>query len=161
MTGSAASLESLLSHVADKPVPLARLACLLLAKGQGERARELCAQAIALAPHSAEVHSIAAYVFGHGVPSFYFGMVRDSIRHRVYEKAIHRAIQPGSHVLDIGAGTGLFAMMAARAGAAEVVTCEANRAVAAAVSKIIEREWERRVLYQLAASEAKLIGTGK
>jgi type III protein arginine methyltransferase len=131
--------ESLLSHVADKPVPLARLACLLLARGQGERARELCAQALALAPHNAEVHTIAAQIFSHNVPGWYFYMVRDSNRHLAYEKAFRRAIQPGSHVLEIGAGTGLFAMMAARAGAAEVVTCEANPTVAAVVSKIIAR----------------------
>jgi protein arginine N-methyltransferase 7 len=138
MTCRAAGLESLLSHVADKPLPLARLACLLLARGQSERARELCAQAIALAPHNAEVHAIAAQILSHNVPP-YFSMVRDSIRHGVYEKAFHRAIQPGSHVLDIGAGTGLFAMIAARAGAAEVVTCEANPTVAAAVSQVIAR----------------------
>ena len=34
---SAAALEILLSYVADKPVPMACLACLLLANGQGER----------------------------------------------------------------------------------------------------------------------------
>ena len=34
---SAAALEILLSCVADKPVPMACLACLLLANGQGER----------------------------------------------------------------------------------------------------------------------------
>jgi hypothetical protein len=44
---SAAALEILLSYVADKPVPIARLACLLLANGQGGRARKLCARAIA------------------------------------------------------------------------------------------------------------------
>jgi len=134
---SAAALEILLSHVADKPVPMARLACLLLANGHGERARKLCARAIALAPHNAEVHVLAAETFSHGVLRCYFPLVQDTARHKLYDMAFRRAIKPGSHVLDIGAGTGLFAMMAARAGAAEVVACEANPTVAAAASKII------------------------
>jgi type III protein arginine methyltransferase len=131
------NLETLLSFLADKPVPLARLACLLLAKGQGERARELCAQAIAMAPCNEESHAIAAQVFGHNVPGWYFPMVRDHVRHMAFEKAMHRAIRPGCRVLEIGTGTGLLAMMAARAGAAEVVTCESNPAVAATASEIV------------------------
>jgi len=75
---SAAALEILLSHVADKPVPMARLACLLLANGQGERARKLCARAIALAPHDAEVHVLAAETFIHGVLRCYFPLVQDT-----------------------------------------------------------------------------------
>jgi protein-L-isoaspartate O-methyltransferase len=136
---SAEALEILLNHVADKPIPMARLAWLLLANGQGERARKLCARAIALAPHNAEVNVLAAEVFSHGVLPYYFPLVQDTARHKLYNMAFRRAIRQGSHVLDIGAGTGLFAMMAARAGAAEVVACEANPAVAAAASEIVTR----------------------
>jgi type II protein arginine methyltransferase len=139
MTCDAATLEPLLGQVGTRPVLLARLACLLLAKGQSERARELCVKAIAQAPFDAELNTIAAQVFSHEVPRWYFYMVCDTARNRAYEMALHRAIRPGDRVLDIGAGTGLFAMMAARAGAAEVVTCEANVVVAAAVSEIIVR----------------------
>ena len=127
----------MLNHVADKPLPLARLACLLLEKGQSERALKLGAQALAQAPRNAEVHAIAAEIFSHNVPRWYFHMVRDDVRHRGYEMALRRAIRPCSRVLDIGTGTGLLAMMAARAGAAEVVTCECNPTVAAVASEII------------------------
>ena len=44
-----------------------------------------------------------------------------------YDAALRRAIRPGCRVLEIGTGSGLLAMMAARAGAAQVVTCERNR----------------------------------
>jgi hypothetical protein len=108
---------------------MARLACLLLANGQGERARKLCARAIALAPHDAEVHVLAAETFSHGMLRCYFPLVQDTARHKLYDMAFRRAIKPGSHVLDIGAGTGLFAMMAARS--------DANPTVAAAASEII------------------------
>lgn len=137
MTDAEATLETLVAQVADKPVAMARLARLLLTMGHDQRARELSARAVSMAPCNGEVHALAAEVFSHDVPTYYFSMVRDKARHKIYEMAFRRAIGPGSRVLDIGAGTGLFAMMAARAGAAEVVTCEQNTTVAAAVSAVI------------------------
>lgn len=137
MTDSTATLEILLSRAADKPVLLARLAQLLHTKGQIERARGLCTQAVALAPGSGEVRALAAEVFSNGVAGWYFPMVQDRVRHAAYEMAMRRAIRPGCRVLEIGTGTGLLAMMAARAGAAEVATCESNPVVAATASEII------------------------
>ena len=122
MTESAGDLDTVLRHVAEKPLPLVSLAVSLLAKGQEDRARQLCARS--LGAWDAEIRALAAEVFSHGVPTWYFSMLRDSARHKKYEAAFRRAIKPGSRVLDIGSGTGLFAMMAARAGAAEVITCE-------------------------------------
>jgi type III protein arginine methyltransferase len=139
VTCTTAIPEKLLSHVANKPVAMARLACLLLAKGHGNWARELCKQAIAMAPNDAELYAIAAQVFSHKIPGWYFWMVRDHVRHVAYEKAIRRAIFPGCRVLEIGTGTGLFAMMAARAGAAEVVACERNPAIAAIAIETVAR----------------------
>jgi type II protein arginine methyltransferase len=83
------------------------------------------------------VNGIAAEVFSHGLPNCYFSLVQDTTRHKIYESAFRRAIRPGDRVLDIGAGTGLFAMMASRAGAGEVITCEAIPQVAAVASEII------------------------
>ena len=136
-TDSTLNLQSLLPHVAEKPVLLARLASVLLAMGHGARARELCARASTLAPDSAEVHAISAEIFSHGIPRWYFPMVRDHARHAAMETALRRAIRPGCRVLDIGTGTALFAMMAARAGAGEVITCEENLVVAATATEII------------------------
>ena len=156
MTDGASSLQTLLRHVADEPVPLARLACLLLAMGHVEWARELCARAIALAPDNAEVVAFSADIFSHEVASWYFPMVRDRIRHAAMEAALKRAIRPGCRVLDIGTGTGLFAMMAARTGAVEVVTCESNPAVAAAATEIIARNGLAGHVRVIAKSSADL-----
>jgi type III protein arginine methyltransferase len=134
-----ASFEILLNYVADKPVLLAKLARLILAKGECQRARALCARAVSLASDNAEVRALAAEVFSHGVPDWYFPLLQDSVRHKLYELAFRKTIHPASRVLDIGAGTGLFALMAARAGAAEVITCESNSAVAEVVSEIVAR----------------------
>jgi SAM-dependent methyltransferase len=71
------------------------------------------------------------------VPACHFEIVRDELRNAAYDAALRRAIGPGSRVLEIGTGTGLIAMMAARAGAAEVMTCEINPVIAQAAREII------------------------
>src|SRR5437016_5613817 len=125
-------LHDLLKFVEGKPLPMARLALAIMAKGQKAAAHDLCARAMALAPNNAEVLS-------QDVPSYYFTLIRDAARHELYEGAFRRIIRPTSRVLDIGSGTGLFAMMAARAGAAEVVTCESNPIVAETVANVIAK----------------------
>ena len=137
MTGRAAGLESLLSHVADKPVPLARLARLLLAKGQHNQARQLCARAVAMAPDDAECASLRPRSLATRYPVGIGLMLQDRARNMAYDAALRRAIRPGCRVLEIGTGSGLLAMMAARAGAAQVVTCECNAAIADVASEII------------------------
>ncbi|KAI7751280.1 hypothetical protein M8C21_003872 [Ambrosia artemisiifolia] len=45
----------------------------------------------------------------------YLDMLNDSVRNRAYCKAIDKTVSKQCHVLDIGSGTGLLSMMAARA----------------------------------------------
>ena len=57
-----------------------------------------------------------------------FGMHRaflnDDIRNEAFEKAIKRHVKPGSRVVDLGSGSGIWACVAARAGASKVVAIE-------------------------------------
>jgi SAM-dependent methyltransferase len=69
-------------------------------------------------------------------PAWHFPMMADAARNDAYDQALRRAA-PGRRVLDIGAGSGLLAMMAARAGAAKVTTCEVVPAIAAAAREVI------------------------
>lgn len=48
----------------------------------------------------------------------------DNERTRAFEKAIKKAVKPGDTVLDAGTGSGVFALFAAQAGAARVVSIE-------------------------------------
>jgi type II protein arginine methyltransferase len=64
-------------------------------------------------------------------------MLADQARNRAFEGAIRRAVAAGGTVLDIGTGSGLLAMMAARAGADLVVACEQNSAIAETAREIV------------------------
>ncbi len=48
-------------------------------------------------------------------------MLEDEVRVNAFEKAIREKVKPGDRVLDVGTGTGILALLAAKAGATEVV----------------------------------------
>ncbi|MDB4946862.1 MAG: Protein arginine N-methyltransferase 1 [Labilithrix sp.] len=59
----------------------------------------------------------------------YGRMAGDGVRMDAYARAIARVVTPGCTVLDLGAGTGIMSLLAARAGARRVHACEINPAV--------------------------------
>jgi precorrin-6B methylase 2 len=71
------------------------------------------------------------------IPRWHFAMLNDRERCDAYSVALERRVRPGMHVLDIGTGGGLLALMAARAGAGRVTTCESNPLVAELARRII------------------------
>ena len=130
-------LADVIRQAEGSPALLARVATLLLSRGNVSGARKLSQLALDLAPNDDEVRVLVSEVQSHDVGGWYFPMVLDDSRQKLYEKAFELVIWPGCRVLDIGSGTGLFAMMAARAGASQVVTCEAKPEVAAAVTNVV------------------------
>ncbi|MFV2178034.1 50S ribosomal protein L11 methyltransferase [Actinomadura sp. LOL_016] len=75
----------------------------------------------------------------HAVPRWHWEMLHDEERADLYDLAIRRAVtaNPDALVLDIGAGSGLLAMMAARAGARGVVACEGQPSVAQTAVEVV------------------------
>jgi tetratricopeptide (TPR) repeat protein len=72
-----------------------------------------------------------------GIPSWHFHMLADTARNAAFDVAIRKAVQTGDLVLDIGTGSGLLAMMAARAGASKVIACESSENIANAAKDIV------------------------
>ena len=131
-------LDTLVARVADRPVAMLNLARTLLAMGHVNQARELAERALAAGADS-QTHTLAAEILSFGVPVWHFTIVRDEVRNAAYDAALRRTVRPGMRVLEIGTGSGLLAMMAARAGAGHVCTCEMNPSVAAAARQVIAR----------------------
>jgi protein arginine N-methyltransferase 1 len=59
----------------------------------------------------------------------YGDMITDRPRMDAYAGALRQSVRPGSMVLDIGAGTGIFSLLACELGAAEVHAVEPNEAI--------------------------------
>ena len=130
-------LEALIAKASASPLALARLARTMFGSGKKIRAREIGVSALEAAPDNAEVRSLAHSVLSRGVAPWYFSIVRDEARNAAFEGAIRRAVSATTKVLEIGAGSAMFAMMAARAGAKQVVTCEMHSGVADAARDIV------------------------
>ena len=59
----------------------------------------------------------------------YGEMIADRGRTEAYAEALRKAIKPGCVVLDIGTGTGIFAMLACKYGADRVYAVEPSDAI--------------------------------
>ncbi|MGK5088017.1 50S ribosomal protein L11 methyltransferase [Bdellovibrionota bacterium FG-2] len=74
------------------------------------------------------------------VALWHFPMMNDSVRNEAYDQALGAALHAKKGaVLDIGTGAGLLALMAARHGASQVVTCEGVSVIARKATKIIQQ----------------------
>ena len=93
-------------------------------------------RALAADPGFVEARDNLVLACAKAAPPWHFPMMSDQRRNAAYAAALAR-VAPGRRVLDIGAGSGLLAMMAARAGAAIVTTCEMEPTVAARAAAVI------------------------
>jgi protein arginine N-methyltransferase 1 len=57
------------------------------------------------------------------------GMIADDVRMAAYEQALRRTVRPGSVVVDIGTGTGIFSLLACQFGARKVYAIEPDPAI--------------------------------
>lgn len=122
--------------VFDRPEIFLSLGLSLLDQNRAAAAEQLIAETLARHPGDQVYENVAAIIRTRKLPSWHASMLRDGPRNAAYRAAIE-ATARGRVVLDIGTGSGLLAMMAARAGAERVVACEANPLVAEAARRIV------------------------
>jgi len=113
-------------------------------------------RAIDLNPDFAHARTNLRNAYHDVVPAWHFAMLDDAQRNAAYEKAIRRAVK-GKRVLDIGTGAGLLAMMAARAGAAHVTSCETLGIVAERAQQVIAANGLADRITVIAKSSTELI----
>lgn len=107
------------------------LAASLVSKGkshlenkQYDDARHCFESVLYLAPEHREARLGLNRVYRKLIPRWHFEMLNDEERNSAFERAIVKSITPSTTVLDIGSGSGLLAMMAARAEAKQTISCE-------------------------------------
>nr|WP_161593731.1 50S ribosomal protein L11 methyltransferase [Parerythrobacter lutipelagi] len=122
----------------NDPAQLLQRGSELLAERGRAMALQLVERARAANTGDPRIEQVCRILETHRVPRFHAKMLEDARRNRAYRTAIE-ALVPGRRVLDIGTGSGLLAMMAARAGAASVIACEQDPRLAATAREIIAR----------------------
>lgn len=106
------------------------LAHVLHSEHRLDEAIEVLLHGLEIAPGHPLLVFAARLVHSAAIPGWHLPMINDHERNEAYEKSLARAVTIDSTVLEIGTGSALVAMMAARAGARHVTTCEVNQPLA-------------------------------
>ena len=127
---------------------------------QPDYAAALYRQASMLDPVLVAARSRLAGTLERLVPAWHVPMMNDDARNEAYYRGLRSSVGPASTVFEIGTGSGLLSMMAARLGAQQVVTCEAEPVIATAAQHIISRNsLDRRIKLLTKRSTEVELGT--
>ncbi|MBO3698030.1 tetratricopeptide repeat protein [Roseivirga sp. E12] len=107
--------------------------------GQFDEAIETFRSVLEQNPDSLAAHQNLAKVMTRFVPPWHLKMLADQERNDAFEKAIKKSVNKDSVVLDIGTGSGLLSMMAARDGAKKIYACEMSKYIADVAKLNIEK----------------------
>lgn len=102
-------------------------------------------EAGALVPEAADAPARALDGSGFDGAGIHAAMLNDRVRTQSYLRAIAETVQRDDVVVDLGTGTGILAMAAARAGARRVYAIEATRVAAAAERLIADNNMADRI----------------
>lgn len=116
----------------------ASLAQALHDQQQSEAAMDVIREGLRHLPEDEDLNFALRLQLSSMVPAWHIPMINDDERNEAYDAALNRAIRPGDLVFEIGTGSGIVSMMAARAGAGHVITCEVLPTIAEAAKDIIK-----------------------
>lgn len=71
-------------------------------------------------------------------PANQFLLLSNEVRTHAFRQALSDRVSPGNLVLEIGTGSGILAMLAAHAGAGQVISCERQPVMADVATAIVE-----------------------
>ncbi|MDP6567145.1 MAG: tetratricopeptide repeat protein [Alphaproteobacteria bacterium] len=129
--------DDLLARHPDHPgAHNGRGAC-LAAMGRNAEGAAAHARAAELAPDNDEYRNNMREAWSRLIPAWHLPMLADAARNDAYQRTMDKHVRPGMHVLDIGSGSGLLAMMAARAGAERVTAVEMDATLADVARRIV------------------------
>ena len=118
----------------------------------------LCREVMKADPGNLTARLGAEWLLTQIVPLWHVPMMNEHERNEAFHQGLQSAA-PGKTVFEIGTGSGLLAMMAARAGATQVFTCEAVPLVAETAARIVARNgYADRVTVLSKPSQAVRIG---
>ena len=111
----------------------------LLELNQGDQAIELCRDILRVHPDMLTAKLGAEWVLSRLVPIWHVPMMNEQERNEAYYGGLKSIVTPEKVVFEIGTGSGLLAMMAAKLGARKVFTCESVGLIADTAQKIVRR----------------------
>jgi type II protein arginine methyltransferase len=157
-----AALEASCAANPANAVSANNLAVFLADAGRKHEALAKFREALALQPGNIHIEHQIRRLCAELVPFWHIPMLNDTRRNDAFEAAIIAAIAtrgPEARVLDIGTGSGLLSMMAARAGAQVVTACEMVPAIADMARAIIaDNGYADRITVHTAPSGELAVG---
>ncbi|MDH3679146.1 MAG: 50S ribosomal protein L11 methyltransferase [Acidimicrobiia bacterium] len=75
------------------------------------------------------------------------GYVRDTAKLEAYERALAEVVRPGDSVLDLGSGTGVLGLLAARAGARIVYAVDSGSIIGVAADIAARNDLDQRIVH--------------
>ena len=107
--------------------------------GRNEEAISSFGRAVKLVPDHIGANAGFFDATGKEVPGWHIPMMNDNPRNQAYKKALETAINENTQVLEIGAGSGVLAMLAAQSGTKKkITTCEMTPLIASVAKEIVE-----------------------